>query len=71
MENKPTVKFKSKSPHGNIYGILGQVRETLRKENRITDWNNCYERVTNGTSYVEAIGIIREYVNLIDEDKKF
>ena len=42
----------------------------MRKECRITDWNNAYERVINSHSYEEALGILGELVELVDDDKE-
>lgn len=63
---KATVTFDSRGFSGNIFHILGLVRTQLHKERRITDYNNCQERVRNSHSYEEALSIIREYVNLVD-----
>ena len=69
--NKPTVHFKSHGQSGNIYWILAAVRKVLQKQSRITDFNNMWERVQNSGSYTEALAIIREYVDLIDDDGRF
>lgn len=63
---KPVVKFDSQGPSGNIFHILGMVRQELRKQRRIIDYNDCWERVHKSGSYEEALKIIREYVDLID-----
>ena len=68
--NKPTIHFNSRGESGNIYWILAAVREALRKERRITDFNNLWERVQVSGSYTEALAIIREHVDLIDDDRR-
>lgn len=66
--NKPTVHFNSRGESGNIYWILGAVRTALRKQRRITEYNDLRDRVFASGSYQEALAIIREYVDLIDDD---
>lgn len=63
---KSIVNFDSYGPSGNIFHILGLVRNELRKQRRIIDYNDCWERVQKSNSYEEALKIIREYVDLID-----
>lgn len=68
MIRKPTVEFASCGESGNIHFVLGLVRNALRKQQRIQDYNDCRERVLNSDSYKTALGIIREYVELVDLD---
>lgn len=68
MMKKPTIEFESCGESGNIYHVLGLVRNALRKQQRIQDYNDCMERVLNLDSYKTALGIIREYVKLVDLD---
>ena len=68
MTEKPTMHFRSRHESGNIYWILAAVRRVLQKQRRITDYNNLRDRVTASGSYQEALAIIRERVNLIDDD---
>ena len=68
---KQTVYFKSGGESGNIYHIIALVRNTLRKQRRIADFNELLSRVQNSHSYKEALKIIREYVDLKDEYGKF
>lgn len=58
------VRFDKLGPSGNIYFILANVQQALRKEKRILDWNECRDRVYNAKSYEEALKIISEYVIL-------
>lgn len=64
---KEVIHFKSRHESGNIYWIMGKVRDIMRKERRITDWNNAWERIQN-TDYPGALAILRELVDLIDDD---
>lgn len=68
---KPIVNFDSQGPSGNIFYILGLVRESLRKQRRIIDYNECWEKVQASGSYEEALRIIREYVELIDVQGRY
>ena len=68
---KPTVTFESSGMSGNIYAILGRVKDALRKERRINDYNTMRDRVLSSGSYDEALGIIREYVVLIDNNGRY
>ena len=65
---KAEIHFRSHGPSGNVYAILGAVRDQMRKERRITDYNEMWERVQDSWSYPDALAVIREYVNLIDDD---
>jgi len=68
---KAVIHFGSCHETGNIYWIMAKVRDQMRKERRITDWNNAYERITdkeNRKNYAEALAILRELVDLIDDD---
>lgn len=65
---KPTVHFHSRHESGNIFVILALVRREMQKQRRITDYNNLRDRVTSSGSYEEALAIIRETIELIDDD---
>lgn len=67
---KAVIHFRSCHETGNIYWILGAVRGQMRKERRITDWNNAWERVQQ-TDYAGALKILRELVDLIDDDGRY
>ena len=66
---KPTVSYHSRGRSGNIFWILGAVAKALNKQRRITDYNECRDRVFCSGSYGEALSIISEYVELIDLDQ--
>ncbi len=67
---KAVIHFQSSHETGNIYWIMGKVRDIMRKERRITDWNNAWERVQK-TDYAGALAILRELVDLIDDDGRY
>ena len=67
---KAVVHFRSSHETGNIYWIMGKVREIMQKERRITDWNNAWERIQK-TDYAGALAILRELVDLIDDDGRY
>ena len=66
---KPIIYYDPKGESGNIFYILAMVRSELRKQRRIQDYNDCWERVQNSHSYEEALKVINEYVELRKEDK--
>lgn len=71
MERQKTViHFQSCHSSGNIYWILGAVRTQMQKERRITDYNNAWERVQQ-TDYAGALAILRELVDLVDDDGRY
>lgn len=65
---KPEIHFESCHESGNIFVILALVGREMQKQRRIVDYNNLWDRVTASGSYQEALAIIRETVNLIDDD---
>jgi len=65
---KPRVEFNSRGASGNIYAILGLVRAALRKQRRIQEYNDIYCAVTTSGSYKDALGLIRQSVDLVDLD---
>lgn len=67
---KTTIYYESKGESGNIFYILGMTREALRKQRRINDFNECWERVQKCKSYNEALNVIGEYVDLVDLSDK-
>lgn len=69
MNKKPKVTIASSGQDGNIFFILAKVREVLRKDQRITDYNNLRDDVMKCGSYEDAIARIRQDVDLVDTDK--
>lgn len=68
---RPSIEFHSSSAEGNIYYILGKVRDALRKQRRINDYNELWERVQKSENYVNALVEIRKIVDLTDLDGRF
>lgn len=66
--DKPIIRINSRGETGNIFWILGAARVTLRRLARLKDYDEMRERVIASASYEEALAIIREYVDLIDDD---
>ena len=68
---KAVIHFRSRGESGNIYWLIGAAQVELHKQQRITDYNTMRDRILNGAdSYEEALAIIREYVDLIDDDRR-
>lgn len=63
---KARIEFDSMGQSGNVFWILGAVKDALRKQRRITEYNTMWERVQSSGSYTEALSIMREYVDLVD-----
>ena len=68
---KPKITFHSSGKSGNIYFILGMVSTALHKQQRIRDYDEMRERVLATKSYEGALAVIREYVDLVDEDGRY
>jgi len=66
---KPELIYNSRGESGSIFWILGQVRRLLREQNRITAYNELWERVQSADSYNDALQLIGEEVTLIDTAK--
>lgn len=64
---RPKIEYSRSGPSGNIYYILGMARDALRKQHRITDYNNMWEKVQNSSSYEEALKAISEYCDLVEK----
>lgn len=68
MDKRITVTIASNSHEGNIYAILGKVRQEMRKRQLIQKYNDLYFDVLNSDSYTAAIARIRQDINLVDSD---
>ena len=68
---KPEIHFCSSGPSGNIYAILNMFKDQFRKEGRIKEYNDTWDRVCMSHSYEEALAIMREKVTLIDDDGRY
>lgn len=60
------MEFDRDAPNGNIFAVLGAARQEMQKQQRLSDYNEMWERVQNSESYNDALRIIGEYVTLID-----
>ena len=69
-KDKPIVEYDPYGHSGNIYWILGQVSEIMRKQRRIIAFNDLRDRVFEAQSYEEALKIIGEEVTLIRKRRK-
>ena len=69
-KEKPVIEFDPYGHTGNIYWILGQVSEIMRKQRRIIAFNDLRDRVFEAQSYDEALQIIGEEVTLIRKRRK-
>ena len=70
-KKKKAIHFKSQGESGNIYAILAKVSSFMLKQKRIPEFNELRDRVYASGSYESALGILREEVDLIDDDGKF
>ena len=69
-KDKPIVEYDPYGHSGNIYWILGQVSEIMRKQRRIIAFNDLRDRVFEAQSYDEALEIIGEEVTLVRKRRK-
>ena len=61
MARKPRCKLVGED--GNIFAILGRVRQALKESGQPEQADEVTERVTQAGSYQEALQIIMEYVD--------
>ena len=62
MAKRPRCKLVGED--GNIFAILGRVRQALREGGQPEQAEEVIERVTNATSYEQALQTIMEYVDV-------
>lgn len=68
--NKPTIHYNSQGESGNIFWILRAIYENCKREGvNPTVYKEMQERVFAAGSYEEALAIIGEKVNLVDDAK--
>ncbi len=60
MKEKPTCKLIDED--GNIFFILGRVRNALKEHGQDAEVEAVTRRVMNAKSYDEALSIILEYI---------
>lgn len=67
--NKPTYSLPSPNePRGNIFNIIGEVTQLLKRNNQKKLADELVHRIITqhqARNYGEAIKIIKEYVNVI------
>lgn len=66
MNKVGEVRFCRSGSSGNIYCIMGGAIKILRKVGRFDDAKVMVDRVTHSVSYDDALGIVGEYVNLVE-----
>ena len=66
---KPVLKYDSRGPEGNVFWIFGQAQRLMKRNGRIDEWKELWERVQSASSYSEALKLIGEEVTLIDTAK--
>ena len=67
---KPIVRYNSQNEQGNIFQILFLTQVEMKKHDMADEYKKMRLRVFESNSYEEALGIIREYVELIDTAEK-
>lgn len=67
MKSQSELHFESCGESGNIFFVLGRVREIMRKQRRIIEYNNMWEEVQNSGSYESALAIIGHHVKIVDD----
>ena len=65
MRKKPLVYIDIDGPDGNVLFMLSKVREALRKERRINDYNELRDKVLQ-SRYPQGIYQMSELVEFID-----
>ena len=50
---------------GNVFAIIGKVRETLRQNNQFEESITFSEQATKSSSYDEVLSLVHEYVNVL------
>lgn len=65
MRKKPLVYIDIDGPDGNVLFMLSKVREALRKERRINDYNELRDKVLQ-SRYPQGIYQMSKLVEFID-----
>lgn len=65
MRKKPLVYIDIDGPDGNVLFMLSKVRDALRKERRINDYNELRDKVLQ-SRYPQGIYQMSELVEFID-----
>lgn len=69
-KEKPVVKYNSQNEQGNIFQVLFLTQVKMKKHGLADEYKKMRLRVFESSSYEQALGIIREYVDLIDTVEK-
>lgn len=70
-KKKKAIHFHSRGESGNIYALLAKVSAHMLKQKRIPEFNDLRDRVYTAGSYETALAILREEVDLIDDDGRY
>ena len=61
------LKANSHYTYGNMYKIIGLASKTLKENNMYNESREMIERATLSYDYDDALNIIEEYVEMVDE----
>lgn len=70
LQTKPKIHINFDSPDGNIFTVLAHAANAMKAYGIIDAKEKAAkmrERVTSSHGYEDALDIIREYVNIIEE----
>lgn len=70
LQTKPKIHINFDSPDGNIFTVLAHAANAMKAYGIIDAKEKAAkmrERVTSSEGYEEALDIIREYVDIIEE----
>ena len=67
-QNKPKAPIINAD--GNIYNLMGIASKALRHEGLHEEAKTMTERIFKSSSYPEALSIIQEYIEPVDEDQE-
>ena len=69
-KKKIIIYYNPKGRNGNVFILLSEIRTEMIKQRRKFEYNILCEKVNNALSKEEALGYIREKVDLVDITKK-
>ena len=67
-DKKPVLHFQSKGPSGNIYAIMGEVKKIMVSMNEGDRFCDLWDQMLKGESYEAVLRMVRETIDLIDDD---
>ena len=59
------LKYKSIGENGNIFNLMSIASKTLKETGMEEEAKEMIERIINSRSYIEALAIISEYVEVL------